>query len=42
MHICEDNLGTDTFHETLDEALHQAEWEFEVRPEEWIDAQEPF
>jgi hypothetical protein len=42
MHICEDNTGTDTFHEPLEEALHQAEWEFEVRPEEWIDAQEPF
>lgn len=42
MHICENHLGTDTFHETLEEALHQAEWEFEVRPEEWLDVQERF
>ena len=42
MHICDDNSGTDTWHETLDDALHQAEWEFGVRPEEWTEVQEPF
>jgi hypothetical protein len=42
MHICDENLGTDTWHETLDDALHQAEWEFGVRPEEWTEVQEPF
>src|SRR5580698_7335435 len=42
MHICDGGLGTDTFHETLEEALHQAEWEFEVRPGEWTDVDEPF
>jgi hypothetical protein len=40
MHICDENLGTDTWHETLEDALHQAEWEFDVRPEEWIEVQE--
>ena len=34
-HICEDGSGTDTWHETLDQALDQAEWEFEVRRNEW-------
>ena len=42
MHICDAHLGTDTWHETLEEALHQAEWEFGVMPEEWTDVQEPF
>ncbi len=41
MHICDNNLGTDTWHETLHDALHQAEWEFGVLPEEWADVQEP-
>jgi len=26
---------TDTWHATLEDALHQAEFEFTVRPEEW-------
>ncbi len=26
---------TDTYHDTLEEALHQAEWEFRVKLEEW-------
>ena len=33
-----DDLGeelTDTYHDTLNEAMEQAEWEFGVRPEEW-------
>ena len=42
MHLCDDHLGTDTWHETLEDALHQAEWEFGVLPEEWTDIQEPF
>jgi hypothetical protein len=42
MHICNDNTGTDTWHEGLEDALHQAEWEFGVRPDEWIEVQEPF
>jgi hypothetical protein len=26
---------TDTYHDSLSDAMAQAEWEFEVRPEEW-------
>jgi hypothetical protein len=35
-HICADGQGTDTWHETIDDAVHQAEWEFGVKAEEWI------
>ena len=35
LHICEDGSMADTHHATLDEALHQAEWEFHVQPAEW-------
>jgi hypothetical protein len=35
LHLCEDGHGTDTWHETIDDAFHQAEYEFEVKPEEW-------
>lgn len=28
--------GTDTWHLSLDDALHQAEYEFGVKAEEWI------
>jgi hypothetical protein len=42
MHVCENGQGTDTWHETLDDALHQAEFEFEVKPEEWKETNEPF
>jgi hypothetical protein len=26
---------TDTFHESVEDALAQAEWEFQVKPSEW-------
>jgi hypothetical protein len=26
---------TDTFHETIQSAMDQAEWEFQVKPNEW-------
>jgi hypothetical protein len=26
---------TDTYHESIERALSQAEWEFEVKPDEW-------
>jgi hypothetical protein len=42
MHICEDGSGTDTWHESLEDALLQAEWEFGVRLEEWTETNEPF
>jgi hypothetical protein len=38
LHLCEGGTGTDTWHENLDDALHQAEWEFGVLPEEWVNA----
>ncbi|MGH8550153.1 MAG: hypothetical protein ACRERU_16430 [Methylococcales bacterium] len=31
------NELTDTFHETIDKAMAQAEWEFSVQPNEWTD-----
>jgi hypothetical protein len=42
MYHCESELGTDTWHQTLDDAYHQAEWEFGVRQEEWIEISEPW
>ena len=42
MHVCQDGSGTDTWHQTFDDALHQASYEFEVKPEEWIEINEPF
>jgi hypothetical protein len=42
MHLCNDSAGTDTWHETLEDALHQAEWEFGVSLGEWYDVSEPF
>jgi len=38
-HICGDGTGIDTWHQTVSEAMEQAEWEFGVRPDEWIDAE---
>jgi hypothetical protein len=26
---------TDTYHDSIEEALAQAEWEFDLRPDEW-------
>ena len=42
MHICADGTGTDTWHESLEDALHQANWEFGVEIHEWTDVNEPF
>jgi hypothetical protein len=33
--MCADGQGTDTWHETIEDALAQAEWEFGVKAEEW-------
>jgi|ERR1041385_1982387 hypothetical protein len=41
-HICADGQGTDTWHESLEDALHQAEFEFAVKPDEWEDIHEIF
>jgi hypothetical protein len=32
----ESGMGTDTWHESLENALHQAEYEFGVERDEWI------
>ena len=42
LHLCENGEGTDTWHQNLDDALHQAEWELGVSPEEWIETSEVF
>jgi hypothetical protein len=42
MHICENGQVADTWYLTLDEALHQAEYEFRIRAEEWTEMNEPF
>lgn len=42
MHFCADGSGTDTWHETLEDAFHQAEWEFGVERSQWTEVNEPF
>jgi hypothetical protein len=42
MQVCEDGQVADTWHENLEDAMHQAEWEFGVLAAEWIEANEPF
>ncbi len=42
MHHAADGTGTDTWHERIEDAMDQAEWEFEVKPEEWITTDEPY
>ena len=34
--ICSDGQVADTWHQAIEEALDQAEWEFGVKTEEWI------
>jgi hypothetical protein len=40
-HICADGQATDTWHESIDDAIDQAEWEFGVKAEEWIRSEGP-
>lgn len=40
MHICEDGSGTDTYHSSLEDAFHQADFEFSVKPEDWSNVNE--
>ena len=42
LHLAADGQCADTWHETLDDAFHQAEYEFEVRRDEWEEVNEPF
>ena len=41
LHLCDDGTGTDTYHSTIEEAVHQAAYEFDVKPEEWVDISGP-
>ncbi len=36
LYISPEGLGTDTWHETLNDALDQAQFEFGVKTHEWI------
>jgi hypothetical protein len=36
-HICENGQVADTWHQTIEDAIHQAEYEFGVQREEWVD-----
>ena len=38
LHICSDGAVADTHHESMEEAMHQAEFEFGVQSNEWISA----
>ena len=38
----EEGNGTDTYHKTLEDALHQAEWEFGVTLAEWTKTDKPY
>ena len=40
LHICADGQKADTWHQSLEDALYQAEWEFGVKTEEWKDLHE--
>jgi len=42
MYAPETGPGTDTWHQTLDDAFHQAEWEFGVAREEWKKTDRPY
>jgi len=39
--VCADGRVADTWHETVEDALHQAEWEFGATPDEWITPDAP-
>ncbi len=40
-HVCADGQVADTWHQSQEEALHQSEWEFGVRREEWLVPEQP-
>lgn len=42
MYEPEHGTGTDTWHQTLDDAFHQAEWEFGVARNEWLETNRPY
>jgi hypothetical protein len=36
LHLCANGQVADTHHATIEEAFHQADYEFGVKPEEWV------
>ncbi len=42
MHLATDGTAADTWHGTLDDAKHQAEWEFGIAENEWVKTERPF
>ncbi len=42
MYEAESGHGTDTWHRALEDAMHQAEWEFGVNRAEWIKTDRPY
>jgi hypothetical protein len=40
-HVCADGQVADTWHQSVAEALDQAEWEFGVQPGEWTSPDRP-
>jgi hypothetical protein len=40
-HVCADGQAADTWHESVEEAVDQAEWEFGVQPDEWAAPDHP-
>ena len=38
LHICGNGAVADTYHESMEEAMHQAEFEFGVQATEWVSA----
>jgi hypothetical protein len=33
---------TDTFHESIEDALSQADFEFRIKPSDWVAVEEPY
>jgi len=38
LHVCGNGAIADTHHESIEEAMHQAEFEFGVQSNEWVSA----
>jgi hypothetical protein len=41
-HICKSGECADTWHQSLEDAVHQAEYEFGVHESEWVEVNYPF
>jgi hypothetical protein len=41
-HTCENGLGTDTWHQSVEETMEQAEFEFGVQGSEWTEVNYPY